>query len=705
MSASIGNSLTDFFKTNTFTGNQYIDGLILASVLPVILAYVNNVFTWMTKFVSYIFTMIVSYITEYIKARFVGKVLCAISISEENRIFNVIKDIVFKPEVQSDVSRYIMTRITNIKDDNDKDSDFKMFRRWTDYDKFDVTIDHTGEKLFQMSKSYSSIDIDMKAFQYKEYYVKFTLKYDSVKDRNDKSNSKTGNMMTMELITMKNITKPQNEYEYANMIEDFLKTKFKVNDFITYHYAINTRNQTLCRFIRKFMEKGNVDSGGLLTYGNGQFELLKETTKPKVMPNKLIVNLTTQNIANNDTDLYDKINLAGNYTEANGLGKSGFNVLYDQFIGKPKMQQVTQYSYYVDNNKIIFMAFEGNNNLFIDIVSAGKILTENDVKGVIGFMIKHGNVAASKKEVVVEKKQVNVYKYDSDNGWTRYQLDKRSFNTIFIKNETLTQIKKEVENFIRVEQLYKQCEFPYRKGILFYGPPGTGKTSLAKAIAYEYQIDMYIINVNDKDVNDDSIQYMMNSIGGSGNKILLFEDIDSAFADKEKVKFEEKIDITNKTTGYTNGVAQNSYNSDRKFLTYAGLLNALDGVLSSHHGVITIMTTNYIEKLGDALIRPGRIDHRYMLGTCDYEQICKMTHYIVTKSLELIKTNHLETLSTDTKKYDDEYMEKNVSLFSSKLVDDKKESKIKPCQLQQYVLKYIENPDELFEHYEELLKS
>ena len=523
MSASIGNSLTDFFKTNTFTGNQYIDGLILASVIPVILAYVNNVFTWMTKFVSYIFTMIVSYITEYIKARFVGKVLCAISISEENRIFNVIKELVFKPDVQSDVSRYIMTRITNIKDDNDKDTDFKMFRRWTDYDKFDVTIDHTGEKLFQMSKSYSSIDIDMKAFQYKEYYVKFTLKYDSVKDRNDKSNSKTGNMMTMELITMKNITKPQNEYEYANMIEDFLKTKFKVNDFITYHYAINTRNQTLCRFIRKFMEKGESDTGGLLKYGDGKFELLKETVKPKVLPNKLIVNLTTQNIVNNDTELYDKINLTGNYTEANGIGKSGFNVLYDQFIGKPKMQQVTQYSYYVDNNKIIFMAFEGNNNLFIDIVSAGKILTENDIKEIISFMIKHGNVASQKKEVVVEKKQVNVWKYyNSDEGWYKNQLDRRTFNSIFLKTETLTQIKKEIENFMRVEQLYKSCDFPYRKGILFYGPPGTGKTSLAKAIAYEYQIDMYIINVNDKDVNDDTICQMMNSIGGSGNKILLF---------------------------------------------------------------------------------------------------------------------------------------------------------------------------------------
>ena len=43
----------------------------------------------------------------------------------------------------------------------------------------------------------------------------------------------------------------------------------------------------------------------------------------------------------------------------------------------------------------------------------------------------------------------------------------------------------------------------------------------------------------------------------------------------------------------------------QKYLTYSGLLNALDGVLSNQNGVITIMTTNHIEKLGDAFLRPG----------------------------------------------------------------------------------------------------
>ena len=42
-------------------------------------------------------------------------------------------------------------------------------------------------------------------------------------------------------------------------------------------------------------------------------------------------------------------------------------------------------------------------------------------------------------------------------------------------------------------------------------------------------------------------------------------------------------------------------------LNLSHLLNLIDGVVEMH-GRIIIMTTNHIEKLDDALIRPGRID-------------------------------------------------------------------------------------------------
>jgi mitochondrial chaperone BCS1 len=42
-------------------------------------------------------------------------------------------------------------------------------------------------------------------------------------------------------------------------------------------------------------------------------------------------------------------------------------------------------------------------------------------------------------------------------------------------------------------------------------------------------------------------------------------------------------------------------------LTLSGLLNRLNGV-SSPEGCVVVMTTNHVEKLDEALIRPGHVD-------------------------------------------------------------------------------------------------
>src|SRR5438270_222739 len=42
-------------------------------------------------------------------------------------------------------------------------------------------------------------------------------------------------------------------------------------------------------------------------------------------------------------------------------------------------------------------------------------------------------------------------------------------------------------------------------------------------------------------------------------------------------------------------------------VTFTGLLNALDGVVASE-GRVMFMTTNHIDRLDPALIRPGRVD-------------------------------------------------------------------------------------------------
>jgi chaperone BCS1 len=58
-------------------------------------------------------------------------------------------------------------------------------------------------------------------------------------------------------------------------------------------------------------------------------------------------------------------------------------------------------------------------------------------------------------------------------------------------------------------------------------------------------------------------------------------------------------------------------------LSFSGLLNAIDGVVSQE-GRIFIMTTNHIEKLDPALIRPGRCDVKLEVRNASRSQLAAM---------------------------------------------------------------------------------
>lgn len=331
----------------------------------------------------------------------------------------------------------------------------------------------------------------------------------------------------------------------------------------------------------------------------------------------------------------------------------------------------------------------------------------------------------------VVNKTISAYKYESGH-WHSYNIDIRTMDTIYLPSELLASILNEFETFMKKRELYDRFQIYYKKGILFYGPPGTGKTTLVRALSNYYNIPLYIININDKTINDDSIVNLLNSLPGSSKfKAVLYEDIDSAFSEKEVMEIEAKMNVINidpniglddivQTTdnnvnnndgdGFNNSPndsngLNNSNNNKRKnnkkpvqtqqveqkFLTYSGLLNALDGVLSNQKGVITIMTTNRLGKLGSALIRPGRIDKVFHLTFCTEEQIKIMVTSMINNYNDFanISVKQSEWLSIE-KKIDD------FALEVSKV-------KIKPSRLQFYILENIEDVDKIFKNYEKLM--
>jgi len=69
-------------------------------------------------------------------------------------------------------------------------------------------------------------------------------------------------------------------------------------------------------------------------------------------------------------------------------------------------------------------------------------------------------------------------------------------------------------------------------------------------------------------------------------------------------------------------------------LNLSGLLNVLDGVVDTPERLL-IMTTNHPEMLDPALIRPGRIDKKILLGYMQSEFCCKMIEHYFKCSLEV----------------------------------------------------------------------
>ena len=159
------------------------------------------------------------------------------------------------------------------------------------------------------------------------------------------------------------------------------------------------------------------------------------------------------------------------------------------------------------------------------------------------------------------------------------KLPLRDLNTIYINQDIKDNLLNDITTFLNEESIYNTFGIPYRRTYLFEGIPGSGKTSLIFAIASKLQMNISIFNFG-PDI-DDAI--FMRAIGTlCENSILLLEDIDSLFIDRE--------------------------NNSKTFISFSGILNTLDGV-SRRHKLLTFITTNHKEKLDNALLRPGRIDY------------------------------------------------------------------------------------------------
>src|SRR6476659_7749435 len=155
----------------------------------------------------------------------------------------------------------------------------------------------------------------------------------------------------------------------------------------------------------------------------------------------------------------------------------------------------------------------------------------------------------------------------------------------------------EVVDFLRDPKRFEALGARVPKGILLYGPPGTGKTLLAKALAHESGASFYSQSAS-------AFVEMFAGLGAARIRKLFA----AARKNAPSIIFIDELDAV--------GAARSGHGFNREQdQTLNQLLVELDGFNRSD--VVIMASTNRLDTLDAALLRPGRFDRQVYVSPPD----------------------------------------------------------------------------------------
>jgi cell division protease FtsH len=156
---------------------------------------------------------------------------------------------------------------------------------------------------------------------------------------------------------------------------------------------------------------------------------------------------------------------------------------------------------------------------------------------------------------------------------------------------------REVVDYLRDPRRFRELGAKVPKGILLHGPPGTGKTLLAKAVAHESGATFF---------SQSAASFVEMFVGVGAARIRrLFK---AARKKAPAIVFIDELDAVGGHRGFDV--------SGERDQTLNQLLVELDG-FTSRKDVVVIAASNMLEKLDQALLRPGRFDRQIFVSPPD----------------------------------------------------------------------------------------
>lgn len=322
------------------------------------------------------------------------------------------------------------------------------------------------------------------------------------------------------------------------------------------------------------------------------------------------------------------------------------------------------------------------------------------------------------KELLLEARQLHLKKDERKTFIYRGNLDdkcwnrctsrlRRPFDTVILNEQVKQELLDDAADYLSpfTRRWHANRGIPYRQGYLFHGPPGTGKTSLSLALAGFFRMKIYIVSFSSAGASEENITTLFNQL--PTRCIVLLEDID--IANLSHIRDDAYSAVH---SGAAPSSSPNFGTISRMpgpiptwsgQLSLSGLLDILDGV-ASQEGRILLMTTNHIEKLDAALIRPGRVDMIVPFGFADAGMVASMfraMYSLYGNKNELLKCQHQATNGkgktsvyirdqTDAGTKAIEHFDSLVNGFVSKIP----ELEFTPAEIQGLLLRHKHQPEE-----------
>ena len=268
----------------------------------------------------------------------------------------------------------------------------------------------------------------------------------------------------------------------------------------------------------------------------------------------------------------------------------------------------------------------------------------------------------------------------------------RTLKNVYMRQSE--ELKKRVDFFMKRRDWYDSKGIPHTLGIVMWGHPGCGKTSTIKAIANETKRHIFNIMLSEIKTKEELKDLFYNDTIHIYNgdkletfhiplhkRIYVIEDIDAMdsivlkrTAEQLRKEEEKKLKLASEMEAFKEKQGKDMFDrmllnatSPTDTLDLATLLNVLDGVRETP-GRIIILSTNFPERLDEALLRPGRFDMMI-----EYE-----------KHPRDILISHVEHF----------YDMRLTKEQRHSLMDPSLEKKWTPAEVSQILFKYITNLDE-----------